>query len=67
MLATLVVLEPIVSLVCAGIAVLGILTALFFRLVSTDPRFPFWGMLAVSVGFAVALYIYEAAILRLSR
>jgi hypothetical protein len=67
LLAFLVVLEPVVSFVLAGCALLGVLTTLFFRWTSVDPRFPFWTMLGISVGFAIALFLYEGLIHLLSR
>jgi hypothetical protein len=42
------------------------LTTLFFYLVG-PPNFPAWKMLAISLGFAVALIPYHALIRLLSR
>ena len=39
----------------AGAALLCFLTAFFFKLTGADPRFPFWGMLLVSLALAFAL------------
>ena len=66
-LALLIVLEPVVSFVLTGLSLLGILTALFWKWTSADPRFPFWTMLALSIGFAVVLILYERLISLLSR
>ena len=66
-LALLVVLEPLASTLLAGAALLCFLTAFFFKLTGADPRFPFWGMLLVSITFAVALFLYEELIVLLSR
>jgi hypothetical protein len=60
-LAFLVILEPIVSFVLGGVALLGILTTLFFRLIG-GPHFPFWTMLMISVSFVAVLAVYEALI-----
>jgi len=60
-LMLLVVLEPIVCFACAGLALLGILTTVFFRLV--DPvHFPTWTMFFLSAGFVCVLVAYEALI-----
>lgn len=66
-LAILVVLEPLASALFAGASLLCFFMAFFFRLVSADPRFPFWGMLLVSIALAVALFLYEGLIVLLSR
>jgi hypothetical protein len=66
-LAFLVVLEPVVSFVLAGCALLGILTTFFFKWTSADPRFPFWTMLGISIGFAIVLILYDGLIHLLSR
>jgi hypothetical protein len=66
-LAFLVVLAPIARLAFAGSALLCFLMAFFFRWASADPRFPFWGMLFVSITLAVALFLYEGLIVLLSR
>lgn len=44
----LVVFEPIARLVFSGLSLLAILTAFLFEASSAAPRFPFWGMIAVS-------------------
>ena len=64
-LMALVILEPLVTFVLAGLALLGLMTTLFFYLVG-PPGFPFWTMLALSLGFAIALLPYHALIRMLS-
>jgi hypothetical protein len=64
-LALLVILQPVVSFVFAGLALLGVLTTIFFALVG-PPHFPAWTMLCISLGFFFALVIYEGAIRLLS-
>jgi hypothetical protein len=64
-LMVLVILEPLVTFVLAGLALLGLLTTLFFYLVG-PPEFPVWTMLALSLGFAIALVPYYALIRLLS-
>jgi hypothetical protein len=64
-LMALVILEPLVTFVLAALALLGLLTTLFFYLVG-PPEFPVWTMLALSLGFAIALVPYHALIRLLS-
>jgi hypothetical protein len=64
-LMTLVILEPLVTFVFTALALLGLLTSLFFYLVG-PPEFPVWTMLALSLGFAIALVPYHALIRLLS-
>ena len=61
----LVILEPVVALVCGALALLGVLTTLFFKLIAA-PHFPTWTMLTISVSFGLALVLYEGAIVVLS-
>jgi hypothetical protein len=61
----LVILEPLVTFVFAALALLGLLMTLFFYLVGL-PDFPVWTMLAISLGFAIALVPYYALIRLLS-
>jgi hypothetical protein len=64
-LMVLVILEPLVTFVFAALALLGLLTTLFFYLVG-PPEFPVWTMLTLSLGFAIALVPYHALIRLLS-
>lgn len=64
-LMVLVILEPLVTFVLATLALLGLLTTLFFYLVG-PPEFPAWTMLALSLGFAFTLVPYHALIRLLS-
>lgn len=66
LLALLKILEPIVSTVLAAAALLGVLTALFWKLASDRPHFPFFGVIALSVGCFLLLTLYHAAIRLLS-
>lgn len=59
------ILEPLVTVAFAALALLGLLTTLFFYLVG-PPDFPRWTMLALSLGFALALVPYHALIQLLS-
>jgi hypothetical protein len=64
-LILLVILEPLVTFAFAGLALLGLLTTLFFYIVG-PPDFPLWTMLALSLGFAIVLVPYHALIRMLS-
>jgi hypothetical protein len=61
----LVILEPVVRFILGALALLGVLTALFFRFYGV-PHFPFALMLGVSVGCGLMLAGYHA-LLRLLR
>lgn len=61
----LVILEPVVSLGCGALALLGVLATIFFTMIPA-PHFPTWTMLGLSIGFGVALVLYEGAIRVLS-
>jgi hypothetical protein len=65
-LVLLTILEPIVSTVLVAAALLGTLTALFWKLASNRPDFPFLGVLALSVGCFLLLTLYHAVIRLLS-
>ncbi len=64
--ALLVILEPVVVLVLGGLALAGVVTTIFFTLIHL-PHFPVWTMLALSIGFALVLMLYEAVLRVLSR
>lgn len=55
----LVILEPVVNLVLGSLALLGVLTALFWKLAG-PPHFPLVLVLGISLGFALALTCYRA-------
>ena len=57
-LLLLVTLEPIVSFVLGSLALLGVLTAFFWKLVG-PPHFPLFLVLGISLGFALALVLYH--------
>ncbi len=65
LLMLLVILEPVVRFVLAGLALLGLVTTLFFAIFGA-PGFPIWIMLSLSLGFAIALIPYHALIRALS-
>ena len=66
MLMFLVILEPVVRFLLGGLALLGVLVALFFKLYCV-PRFPFVLMLSVSVGLGLMLAGYHAVLRLLDR
>ena len=61
-LALLIILEPFVCGLLWLLSTLGVLTSLFYRFLVRDPRFPFWGCLALSIGLALLAAVYDAAI-----
>ena len=62
----LVILEPVVALVFGGLALGGVLTTIFFVFIHA-PHFPAWTMLTISIGFGLALMLYEALLRFFSR
>src|SRR3954471_14672351 len=59
--AMLALLEPIVSTVLAGIALLLLFTALFYRFAAPpNPEFPFWGMIGMSVACVLLQVLYRS-------
>jgi hypothetical protein len=62
----LVILEPVVRFILGALAVLGVLTALFFKVYGV-PHFPFALMLGVSVGLGLLVVGYQALLRVLSR
>lgn len=61
LLVVLVILRPVITFALAALALLGVLTTLFLKLSGT-PDFPFWTMMMISAGFAIALLLYDALI-----
>ena len=61
----LAILEPVVSFVLGSLALLGVLTAFFWRFVGA-PHFPFLLVLAVSLGFELVLIVYNKLLAFLS-
>lgn len=57
----LVILEPVVTFVFWGLALLGVLMSFFWKLVG-PPNFPFWGMLALSLGCGFVVVAYQGLI-----
>ena len=62
----LVILEPVVRFVLGGLALLGVLVALFFKAYGV-PHFPFVLMLGVSLGLGLMLAGYHAVLRLLDR
>jgi hypothetical protein len=54
----LLVLEPVVTFVLGAFALLGVLTALFWKFFG-PPNFPLLLMLGISLGFELALIVYR--------
>jgi len=65
--ALLLLLEPVVNVVCAAVAVLGILVAVAFELSAVGPRFPFLQVGGISLAFGALLVLYHSALALLVR
>jgi hypothetical protein len=65
-LAVLLVLEPFVSLILTAFGFLGIVVALILKFSGDLPHFPFWLMMAFSIGALLLLMAYHAFIRILS-
>jgi len=61
----LLVLEPVVTFVLGALALLGVLTALFWKFFG-PPDFPFFLMLGISLGFQLAAIVYQRVLRFLS-
>jgi hypothetical protein len=61
-LGVLLVLEPFVSLILTAFGFLGIVVALILKFSGDVPHFPFWLMMAVSIGAILLLMAYHALI-----
>lgn len=61
-LAFLIILEPIVTSLLWLFATLGVLSALFYRFLVQDPRFPFWLGLGLSIGLAFVAALYHGLV-----
>jgi hypothetical protein len=55
----LVVLEPVIRLLLGGLALLGLLVAIFFKLAGTVSHSHVWFMIALSIGCGIALATYH--------
>lgn len=66
-LAVLLVFEPFVSLILSAAGSLGMGAALVLKISGDLPHFPFWGMMAASVGAVLLLMIYHLLIRLFSR
>ena len=65
LLIFVVVLEPVVSFVLGALALLGVLTALFWKFFG-PPNFPFLLVLGISLSFELALIVYRKLLRLLS-
>ena len=65
-LAFLITLLPVVEILLTSVALLGLLTALFFKFLGA-PHFPFWGMVSASLGCTLLLIAYYGLMRLFSR
>lgn len=61
-LAVLVVFEPFVNLMLTAFGLLGIVVALILKFSGDPPHFPFWTIMAFSIGALLLLMVYHALI-----
>ncbi len=66
-LAVLLALEPLISAALTVVGILGIAAALTLKLSGDLPGFPFWGMIAMSVGMLLLLTAYHALMALLAK
>jgi len=66
-LAVLIVFEPFVSLILTAFGFLGIAVALILKFSGDLPHFPFWLMMAFSIGAILLLMAYHVLIGLFSR
>lgn len=59
LLALLTTFQPLVSFVLSAVAVLGVLISLALEASAVGEIFPFWGMIACSLGCAMLLVAYD--------
>ena len=62
----LAILAPVVRFLLGSLALIGVLMAIFWKLVG-PPNFPFVAMLAASIACGLSLAAYEALLRHLSR
>lgn len=55
------ILEPVVTFVFSGLALLGLLATFFYPALGM-PHFPFWTMLALSLGFGAVVMVYQSIV-----
>lgn len=67
LLTCLAILEPFVCFILSGLAVLGVVVAIALEASALGTTFPFWGMIAFSLGIAMLLAAYRGAMNVLSR
>jgi hypothetical protein len=66
-LGVLLLLAPVVDTVCGALLLLGLLVSIEFKVSGAGAGFPFWSMIALSLGFSLFVILYHALIGMLSR
>jgi hypothetical protein len=66
-LGALLLLAPVVESVCGALLLLGLLVSIAFKISDAGASFPFWPMIALSLGFGGFVILYHAVIGMLSR
>ncbi len=65
--AVLLLLQPVVSFICAVAMLLGLFVAVLFEISVVGPTFSFLGMVGASLAFGLVLILYNALIAWLLR
>ena len=66
-LGVLLFLAPVVDTVCGALLLLGLVVSIAFKISGAGASFPFWTMIALSLGFGLFVIFYHALIGMLSR
>ena len=60
--ATLMFVEPIVSFIFCGLALVGVTVSVILKFSGAAPKFPFWSAVAMSVGLYFAFLVYVVVV-----
>ena len=66
-LGLLLLLAPAVEWLCGALLLLGLLVSIAFKMSGAGDAFPFWSMIAASLGCGAFVILYHAVIGILSR
>lgn len=67
LLGVLLLLAPAVEFVCGALLLAGLLVSIAFKISGAGTAFPFWSMIAASLGFGIFVILYHSIIGMLSR
>src|SRR5882757_1590127 len=60
LLSVLLLIAPVVEWVCGALLLLGLLVSIAFKISGAGAGFPFWSMIAASLGFGIFVIFYHA-------